>query len=86
MATITRTFFIETDEFFPSEIHKKLRDISIRHGHCKGLQGIVYEIGGGKAIRYHLTSVEILTHNHQDNYEIKSELEEFLSIKLSEPN
>jgi len=85
MTTIVKTFFIEKDIIHPKKIHKRLREISISERSIKGLNGVVYSIKEGK-IRYYFNSIEILTYNKKNNYQIRSKLEEILNLKLLEPN
>jgi len=86
MTTIVKTFFIKKKEIWPSEITEKLREYysAIRNNEC--LKGDLYAINGKGFIRYHMNLVEILADNKRTNYQIKSELEQILHIKLVESN
>ena len=89
MTTIVKTFFIEKKEICPNEINAKLERYysSIKNNDC--LKGDLYGINGNGiikgVIRYHMNLFEILTYDKRENYQIKSELEKILNIKLVEP-
>ena len=87
MTKIIKTFFIGGGVVCPDEINKKLRRHYPRMKNNKGLRGNLYEINEKEGvIRYHVNQFEILTYSGRENYEIKSELEKILDIKLVEPH
>jgi len=86
MKAILKTFFIEEEEIYPKEINEKLGEFysSIKNNGC--LKGDLYKINREGIIkgliRYHMNLFEISTDNKRKNYQIKSELEKILNIKL----
>ena len=80
-----KTFFIKKREIYPREITEKLKEnfSAIRDNRC--LKGDLYETKNGEVIRYYWNLIEILTFGPY-NYQIKSELEKLLNLKLVEPN
>ena len=85
MTTVIKTFFAEPPVLFPEEINKKL-GMHYTFRENKGLRGKLYEIRDGDVVLYGWNSFEIFTRNSKENYEIRSELEKMLNIKLLEPN
>jgi hypothetical protein len=87
MKAIVKTFVIEKDEIYPNEINEELgKHYSAMNNKC--LKGNLYRINGKEVIkgliRYHMNLFEIVTEDKRKNYQIKSELEEILDIKLVE--
>jgi hypothetical protein len=83
--SVVKTFFIKEDEIHIGKINEKLKEnfSAIKKNEC--LKGDLYE-SNGRVIRYYMNFFEILTFNQRENYEIKSELEKILNIKLVESN
>ena len=86
MTTIIKTFFIKKDIFCPNEINEQLEKYYPIIKDNKGLKGRLYSIDDSKVVRYYWNSFEIFTNSDKENYQIKSELEKILDIKLIEPN
>jgi len=84
MTTVIKTFFIKKEKIDPNEINEKLKYHYLTIKNNESLKGDLYEINGRGTIRYDTNLFEILTYDERKNYQIKSELEKILNIKLIE--
>jgi len=84
MTTIAKTFFLGADIFCPKRIKEELGEhYSMLED--SPIKGTFYFITDGVVLRYDWNSFEIMAYDKKVNYQIRSQLENILSIKLIEP-
>lgn len=85
VTTIAKTFFLEAEIFCPKRIKEKLEGyFPLLDNDYLG--GSLYLVDKDESFGYHWTFFEIMAPDKKEIYQIKSQIEDMLGVKLLEPN